>query len=79
MARVADLPLVGINPGVVDRRDWVRIAFKGGSEPGVLNLTTMVEARDRKVYGVAVTWNNAVPVQEERLVILYGGVLGALR
>ncbi len=79
MARVTDLPLMGINPGVADRRDWARIAFKGGSEPGVLNLTTMVEGRDRKTYCVVATWNHDTPVEDDRMTIPYGGVLGALK
>src|SRR4029077_12579859 len=39
MHNVETLPLMSINPGVAEASDWKRIAYKGGSEPGVLNLT----------------------------------------
>ncbi|MEN0088803.1 MAG: serine hydrolase, partial [Pseudomonadota bacterium] len=34
MAQVADLPLMAVQPGPLTKRDWQRIAFKGGSEGG---------------------------------------------
>lgn len=40
MATVQDLPLMQVNPGLARPQDWQSVAFKGGSEPGVLNLTT---------------------------------------
>ena len=40
MSRVQSLPFMSINPGVAEAADWSRVAYKGGSEPGVLNLTT---------------------------------------
>lgn len=45
MQRVADLPLMSINPGVADPSDFRRVAYKGGSDIGVLNMTTMVTTR----------------------------------
>jgi len=38
-----DHPAVGINPGLVRKNQWHRIAFKGGSEPGVLNYTISLQ------------------------------------
>src|SRR5258708_7877143 len=35
--KVHDLPLMGINPGVAKRDAWSSVAYKGGSEPGVLD------------------------------------------
>lgn len=78
IARVAELPLMGINPGLANRRDWTRVAFKGGSEPGVLNLTTLVESRNRKLCVVA-TWNNDARLEDARLRSLYSGVLDLLK
>lgn len=40
MEQVQGLLLMSINPGLANPTDWQRIAYKGGSEPGVLNLTT---------------------------------------
>jgi beta-lactamase class A len=42
MRRVANLPLMSINPGVAEPSDFRHVAYKGGSDAGVLNLTTMV-------------------------------------
>lgn len=36
-------PAVGINPGLVQKNQWHRVAFKGGSEPGVLNYTISLQ------------------------------------
>lgn len=79
MAQVAEFPLMEITTGVANRRDWARVAFKGGSEPGVLNLTTFVEARNQKTYCVAATWNNDAHLDERRFVSLYGGMLDVLK
>ncbi|MEA2786391.1 MAG: hypothetical protein QOF71_2495, partial [Candidatus Eremiobacteraeota bacterium] len=39
MGRVADLPLMSINPGVADPASFRSVAFKGGSDTGIINLT----------------------------------------
>ncbi|NER49535.1 MAG: serine hydrolase [Symploca sp. SIO1A3] len=79
MTTVADLPLMSINPGVARPNDWSRIAFKGGSEPGVLNLTTLLEAKNGKTYCVSATWNNTVPLDETRFTAIYGGAIAGLK
>ena len=45
MERVADLPIMSINPGAADPSDFRHVAYKGGSDVGVLNMTTMVTTR----------------------------------
>ena len=32
--------VLGLNPGIAKTQDWASVAYKGGSEGGVLNLTT---------------------------------------
>ena len=49
IAEVAEVDLLGVNPGVVEARDFDRVAYKGGSEPGVLNMTTWTEDDGRSV------------------------------
>lgn len=79
MKDVASLPLMSINPGVANSQDWQRVAFKGGSEPGVLNLTTWLEAKNGKNYCVVATWNNKnSPLEEAKFTALYSGVLANL-
>lgn len=77
MARVRDLPFMGINPGVAKKSDWDRIAYKGGSEPGVINMTTWVE-KDSKSYCVSMTWNDDKPIEDSRFALSYGSVLSFL-
>ena len=79
MERVADLDVTTINPGVAVRSDWERISYKGGSEPGVLNLTTRLEDADGNVYCVSVTWNDTKhPLPEEEIFLSYNSLLNAL-
>lgn len=78
MAEVYDLPMMQLNPGVASPADWERIAFKGGSEPGVMNLTTWLEA-DGERYCVSVTQNRSdAALDEAQLVSLYGSLVRAL-
>ncbi|MBD2435848.1 serine hydrolase [Nostoc sp. FACHB-110] len=77
--QVADLPLMSINPGVANPQDWRKVAFKGGSEPGVLNLTTWLEAKNGKNYCVVATWNNSkASLEESKFTSLYSGVIANL-
>jgi len=48
-------PILAINPGLtVDRSTWRYVAFKGGSEPGVLSLTWYLERRDGKAFTLSI-------------------------
>jgi beta-lactamase class A len=79
MVQVADLPLMSINPGVANAEDWERVAFKGGSEAGVLNLTTWLKAKNGKQYCVAATWNHDAPLEESRFFNLYASAIAGLK
>lgn len=79
MARVKDLPLMSINSGVADASDWQRVAYKGGSESGVLNLTTWLLAKNGQSYCVTATWNHDEPLEEERFITLYRAVIEGLK
>jgi beta-lactamase class A len=51
--------ILSINPGLdIDTDRFPIVAFKGGSEPGVLNLTYLVQSRSGAWYALAATWNN---------------------
>lgn len=79
MSTVADLPMMSVNPGVANPADWARVAFKGGSEPGVLNLTTQLKAYDGNTYCVVATWNNPkMAVDEAQLISLYTNLIEAI-
>ncbi|MGI6083339.1 MAG: serine hydrolase, partial [Limnochordia bacterium] len=79
IAYVQDLPLMSINPGIASVEDWQRIAFKGGSEPGVINLTTWLASESGKAYAVSATWNDTKPLDETRFMTLYAGLIRALK
>ena len=78
MNRVASLPLMSINPGVADPSRWVRVAYKGGSETGVLNLTTQLVSKSGKTYCVSATWNDSQPVDERQFELTYSLLLNSL-
>lgn len=62
--------ILAINPGLPPQaRGAVAYAgFKGGSEPGVANLTYLVRTSAGAWYAVSAGWNNpAAPVDENRL------------
>jgi beta-lactamase class A len=76
---VADLQVMSIKPGVANPQDWQKVAFKGGSEPGVLNLTTWLQAKNGKKYCVVATWNNSnAQLEESKFMELYDGVITQL-
>jgi beta-lactamase class A len=48
-----------INGGIpFDKKVWPSVAYKGGSEPGVLNLTWLLERNDGALFAVSIGWND---------------------
>ena len=78
MGRVADLPLMTINPGLAKKSDWDRVAFKGGSEPGVMSMTTWLEKGGKK-HCVSATWNAPAKLDEAAFHAAYGRAIAALK
>ncbi len=78
MAKVEALPLMSVNPGVADPSQWAHLAYKGGSEPGVLNLTTWIQGKEGHAYCVSASWNDDRPLDETRFTMLYSGLLQVL-
>jgi len=74
----ADLPSVGINPGLADRKDWQSIAYKGGSEIGVLNVSSRFTGKDGRVHCVVATWNGDGPLDQNKLFTPYRGLVAQL-
>ncbi len=74
--------ILAISPGgpASLRQDFDYIGFKGGSEPGVINLTWLVRNRAGQWHAVTGSWNNtAAPVDEERFTGLMQRALMLLR
>ena len=80
IGKVAMLPEMSINPGVASPADWKHVAYKGGSEVGVINLTTDVTAKNGTNYCLSATWNNtAAAVSEPEFIMLYTNILNSFR
>lgn len=61
-------PSLRINPGLVKKADWHAVAYKGGSEPGVLNYTLLLRKREGSpLFALSATINDAAaPVAADR-------------
>ncbi|MDR3752574.1 MAG: serine hydrolase [Terracidiphilus sp.] len=76
--KTASTEAMRINPGLAKPTDWSQIAFKGGSEGGVLNLTTALTGKNGKHYCVTATWNDTKPVDQNRFFTIYQELLASL-
>ncbi|HEY9641258.1 MAG TPA: serine hydrolase [Coleofasciculaceae cyanobacterium] len=81
MQQTADLPLMGVNPSSnVNPADWAQVAYKGGSEPGVLNQTTWLQAKDGTTYCITATWNHdTAALDEMQFYSIYSGIIEGLK
>ena len=59
--------------------DFARVSYKGGSEPGVLNLTTQVTTQAGRTLCVSATWNRPEALEETTFLGLYAATLNLLR
>nr|MCU0911840.1 class A beta-lactamase-related serine hydrolase [Paracoccaceae bacterium] len=78
MDEVAPLDLMAVGPGPVLEGDWARVAFKGGSLPGVLNLTAGVTDGAGRVHCVALTVNDPAGVDAARTTQAFRELLAAV-
>lgn len=68
--------ILSINPSFQAGGKWRTVGFKGGSEPGVLNLSFLLQSTQGEWFALALTWNNAQKeVDLERLSALARGAL----
>lgn len=79
LARVQKLDLMLINPGLAVKSDWRRVAYKGGSNVGVLNYSTWFEDEAGDRYCLAATWNTADTLQPEKLSSIYTAMIELIR
>jgi beta-lactamase class A len=79
MKRVSPLDLTTVNPGPASRENWKRVSFKGGSEPGVINLTVALTGKDRRRYCISATQNREdAQIDDTAFFAAFQGVLGVL-
>ena len=72
--------ILAINPGVeLDGKTWTYVGYKGGGEPGVLNMTWLLGRRDGAWFAVSASWNDpAQTVDTTELATLMQGLIGLL-
>ena len=68
-----------INAGVARDGGWQRVAFKGGNDHGVMNLTFHLRSEGGSTYCVSTTWNDAVALDEEMFAGLTASLIDAVR
>jgi hypothetical protein len=76
------LDLLSINPGLGPALagDFAYFGFKGGSEPGVLNMSFLLRSRAGRWMAVSATWNNpAAPLDEPRFAALMSRLVGLMK
>jgi hypothetical protein len=76
------LDLLAINPGL--GRDLARgfdyFGYKGGSEPGVLNMSFLLKSREGRWMALSATWNNeSAPLDEPRFAALISRLIGLMK
>lgn len=77
--QTSDLPSLNINPGPATRSAWRKVSYKGGSDAGVLNLSSRLLGKDGRVHCVVATWNSDDLIEDEKLLIPYRGILDRLQ
>lgn len=74
---LGDHPLAAINVGLADKSQWDFVTYKGGSEIGVLNLTTRL-VKDDSRYCISMTWNGPSDTSVQKLNQLYTEMIDQL-
>ncbi len=69
--------ILGINRGLQwPRSAWPYVGYKGGSEPGVLNLTWLAQRKDGAWFTLSAGWNNAkASLDEDKFIELVQGII----
>ncbi|MEZ4864938.1 MAG: CIA30 family protein [Caldilineaceae bacterium] len=81
MAQVQGLDMMSVSPGpaIANPAAWAHVAYKGGSEVGVINLTYWLESPDGATYCVTATQNRSdAAVDEARFAGLTGALISTL-
>jgi beta-lactamase class A len=67
----------GISPG--DAAKWNYVGYKGGSEPGVISMSMLVQSKSGQYYAVTGSWNNpAKDVGQTQFTALMSRLLAAV-
>lgn len=78
----AALAILAINPGLgrAASEGFDYLGFKGGSEPGVINMSFLLRQKSGRWLALSVTWNNGgAPLDEGRFVALVARLVSMMR
>ncbi len=69
--------VLGINRGLQwPRQTWPYVGYKGGSEPGVLNLTWLAKRKDGAWFALSAGWNNPeANLDDDKFIELVQGII----
>ena len=68
--------ILAVNPGLAPSKRWVYTGYKGGSEPGVLTMTFLLQGTNGGWYVLTGSWNNSdAPLEEARFIGLMSSAL----
>lgn len=68
-----------INSGVADAATWERVAYKGDSEIGVINLTAWLSDKAGNQFCIVVTWNNSAALDRQKMLQIYASMIDVVR
>ena len=59
--------ILAMNPGVgpATAANWGYVGYKGGSEPGVISMSFLLQAKGGAWYALSASWNNSAAVVDE--------------
>lgn len=77
--RIRREELLAVSSGPFDQEQWAYIGYKGGSEPGVLNMTLSVRTDDGREYAVSATANRDAAIDTGEFLSALNAVLFHLR
>lgn len=79
LKKTRHLPVFKANPGLANPENWLEVAYKGGSEPGVLSLSSYLRSKSGERYCVSLIWNKKEALDERTLFQNYQKILAALK
>lgn len=73
--------ILSINPGLaISKKLWKYIGYKGGSEPGVINMTFLLQSATGDWFILSASWNNInAPLDESKFFGLVGRTIELIK
>jgi len=56
--RMLEIMSVNVGPAESRRKNWNYLGYKGGSEPGVISMSFLAQAKDGNWYAISGSWND---------------------